>query len=101
MRGTTVPRTGIVVSLVWIVVVACTTQAPRGYRTSSMDLDTGLPKGRVCSVSDRSCLSMMTEPPHTCPAFLSTAERCDRKGSSLDVAMDQRRDLTLALDSGH
>ncbi len=99
MRGTTVAKTGIAVSLVWIALVACTTQAPRGYRTSSLGLDTGLPKGRLCSVNDRSCLSMMTEPPHTCPAFLTTTERCNTKGSSLDVTVDQRLDLTL--DSGH
>jgi hypothetical protein len=97
MRGTTVAKAGIAISLCWIALVACTSQAPRGYRTSS--LDTGLPKGRVCMVSDESCLSMMIEPPHTCPAFLTTTERCNTKGSSLDVTVDQRRDLTL--DSGH
>jgi hypothetical protein len=100
MRGTTVAKAGIAISLFWIALVACTTQAPRGYRTSILDLDTGLPtKGQVCMVSDESCLSMMTEPPHTCPAFLTTTEPCNTKGRSLDVTVDQRHELTL--DSGH
>jgi hypothetical protein len=97
MRQTMASIATIAMACLCAGITGCTTQAPHASRVLS--LDTSPPKGRVCSVSDRSGLSMMTAPPHTCPAFLTTNEHCDTKGSSLDVAVAQRHDLTL--DSGH
>jgi hypothetical protein len=99
MRKTTAPIVSIAMACLCAGISGCASQASHAYRTSS--LDAGWPKGRVCMVSDESCLSMMTEPPHTCPAFLTTTatEGCNTKGSSFNVAVDQRRDLTL--DTGH
>ena len=97
MRKTMAPIAPIALASLCAGIAGCANHAPHADRTSS--LDSAWPKGRVCMVSDASCLSMMTEPPHTCPAFLTTTESsCSTKGSALDVKEDQRRNLTL--DSG-
>jgi len=97
MRKSATPIASIAMACLCAAIAGCAIQTSHANRTSS--LDAGWPKGRVCMVSDQSCLSMMTEPPHTCPAFLTTAGPCNAKGITLDVKVDQSRDLTLG--SGH
>jgi hypothetical protein len=75
MRGTTVAKAGIAISLFWIALVACGTILPIAHRTSSSDLK--VPYARACLVDGQSCLSMSPEPPRLC---LTTSGRCAMYG---------------------
>jgi hypothetical protein len=98
MHKTMASIASIAMAFLCIGITGCAHQPSRAYRTSG--LDTRPPTGRVCMVSDQSCLSMMTSLPHTCPAFL-TSERCNTQGSylSIDVPVAQGREPKL--DSVH
>jgi hypothetical protein len=97
MNKTMAPIGSIAMAFLCIGIAGCANQASHAYRTSSL-ADTDQPIGRVCLVSDQSCLSMMAESPRTC---LTGTGRCDPKGGiqPLDLSID--RTLDLRLNSGH
>jgi hypothetical protein len=85
MHGTTAPIASIAMAFLCVGIVSCGTQAARAYRTSS--LNTNLPQGRVCPVSNQSCLSMMAEPPRPC---LITMEHCAANGRLLTLDLTEK-----------
>lgn len=90
MHKTMAPLASIAMAFLCAGIAGCGTQLPLGYHRSSLN-SKDQPMGRVCSVSDRGCLSMMTESPRTC---LTTTERCAMNGrvQPLDLPLDQTLD---------
>ena len=77
MHKTATPIASIAMAFLCARIAGCATQLPVGYDTTGFN-NTNQPIGRICMVNDHSCLSMMTEPPHTC--LISTGD-CDAKGN--------------------
>ncbi|MGC1458184.1 MAG: hypothetical protein WA825_07900 [Steroidobacteraceae bacterium] len=77
MHKTATTIASIAVAFLGAGIAGCETQLPVGYRMTRLS-NTDQPIGRVCMVNDHNCLSMMTEPPHTC---LISKGDCDTNGN--------------------